>query len=72
MSVADGRHFSPDTINVMRVALDVAWNSLTQDEQAQSSKTFLATRILDAAALGVRSTDLLVKAALTGATSRPH
>jgi hypothetical protein len=70
MAVAEGKHFSPDTINVMRVALDVAWNSLTPAQQAQSSKTLLASRILDAAALGVRSIDLLVSAALNRA--QPH
>jgi hypothetical protein len=70
MPVAEGKHFSPDTINVMRVALDVAWNSPTPDQRAQSSKTILDARILDAAALGVRSIDLLVKAALN--RTQPH
>jgi hypothetical protein len=39
----------------MQVALDLAWSLLSPEQQAQSDKTLLATRILDAAEAGERS-----------------
>ena len=64
MRPADGRHFSPDTIKIMQVALDVAWDSLSPEEQAQSSRSLLASRILDSAATGERNPTGLILAAL--------
>jgi len=52
----------------MQVAVDVAWGSLTPEQQAQSNKTVLATRILDAAAAGERSPARLVRLALMSAS----
>jgi len=49
------RHFSSETVRNMQVALDLAWSSLSPEQQVQSSKTLLATRILDAAEAGERS-----------------
>ena len=46
---AEVRHFSPETVKDMQVAIDLAWSSLSAEQQAQSSKGTLATRILDAA-----------------------
>lgn len=57
-------NFDPETINDMQVALDLAWKILSSDQKTQSSKIELATRILDAAALGERSTSRLVRLAL--------
>ena len=51
---AEDRHFSSETVRDMQVALDLAWSSLTPEQQAQSSKTLLAARILDAAEAGER------------------
>jgi hypothetical protein len=42
---AEDRHFSSETVRDMQVALDLAWSSLTPEQQAQSSKTLLAARI---------------------------
>jgi len=64
MRPADGRNFSPDTIKLMQVALDVAWDSLSPEEQAQSTRFLLASRILDAAATGERNPTRLILAAL--------
>ena len=65
---AEGRHFSPETVKNMQVALDLAWTSLSAEQQAQSSKTTLATRILDAAEAGERSPARLFMLALMSAS----
>ena len=52
---AEDRHFSFETVRDMQVALDLAWGSLTPEQQAQSSKALLATRIFNAAESGERS-----------------
>ena len=62
---AEDRHFSSATVRDMQVALDLAWGSLSPEEQAQSSKTLLATRILNAAEAGERSPARLLILALT-------
>jgi hypothetical protein len=64
MGPAKGRHFSPDAIKIMQVALDVAWDSMSPEEQAQSARSLLASRILDAAATGERNPTRLILAAL--------
>jgi len=61
---AEGRHFSPETVRNMQVALDLAWSSLSSEQQVQSNKTLLATRILDAAEAGERSPARLLMLAL--------
>ena len=53
-----------ETVRNMQVALDLAWSSLSPEQRAQSSKTLLATRILDAAEAGERSTARLILLAL--------
>src|SRR5262249_61868307 len=60
LMAAEGRYFRPETVRSMQVALDLAWSSLSPEEQAQSSRTLLATRILDAAEAGERSPARLV------------
>jgi len=65
---AEGRHFSPETVKNMQVALDLAWTSLSPEQQAQSSKTMLATRVLDAAEAGERSPARLLMLALMSAS----
>jgi len=64
---AEDRHFSSETVRDMQVALDLAWSSLTPEQQAQSSKTVLATRILDAAEAGERGPARLLMLALMSA-----
>jgi hypothetical protein len=48
----------------MQLALDLAWSSLSSEQQAQSSKTLLAERIVDAAESGERSPARLLLLAL--------
>jgi hypothetical protein len=64
---AEDRHFSSETVRDMQVALDLAWSSLTPEQQAQSSKTLLAARILDAAEAGERGPARLLMLALMSA-----
>jgi len=52
----------------IQVALDLAWTLLSPEQQAQSSKTMLATRILDAAEAGERSPARLLMLALMSAS----
>jgi hypothetical protein len=66
---AGARHFSTETVKNMQVALDLAWSSLSPEQQAQSSKTLLATRVLDAAEAGERSPARLLILALMSASS---
>ena len=68
MSVGENRQLSLTAVRNMQVAVDVAWGSLTPEQQAQSNKTVLATRILDAAAAGERSPARLVRLALMSAS----
>jgi len=65
---AEGRHFSPETVKNIQVALDLAWTSLSPEQQAHSTKTMLATRILDAAEAGERSPARLLMLALMSAS----
>ena len=65
---AEARAFSSETVRNMQVALDLAWSSLSPEQQAQSSKTEVATRILDAAEAGERSPARLLMLALLSAT----
>ncbi len=49
-----GTVFDPETIELMRKALDDAWASLPANVQATMSRTLMAEHILKAAKLGVR------------------
>lgn len=59
-------HLDPETITLLRKALDDAWDSLSPELQATTLKTTLAERILKSAAKGERSRERLIDAALTG------
>jgi hypothetical protein len=67
MGWAEGGSYDPETIEVLRAALDDSWASLSPEKQAQTTKTALATRILKLAAKGERDPVRLRTAALTGA-----
>lgn len=56
--------FDPETLNVLRVALDEAWNNLPAEIQAKASKGEMASRILARAAAGERDAARLRIAAL--------
>jgi hypothetical protein len=58
-------YFDAQTIAVMKVALDEAWDRLPPQLQATMLKTTLAERILKSAAKGERNRDRLRDAALS-------
>lgn len=66
MSINEGASFDPETIVVLRFALDDAWSRLSDEQRSQLSKSILAERILKAAAKGERNPDRLRRSALIG------
>ncbi len=58
-------YFDPETIGLLKKALDDAWKSLPLEQQATMLKTTLAERILKSAARGERDRGRLIGAALT-------
>lgn len=50
----EGGSFDPETIQLLRAALDQAWRSLSPGQQAHTTKSFIAQRILKLAAQGER------------------
>jgi hypothetical protein len=64
MDLNEGTVFDPATIDLMRSVLDAAWASLLPEQQARVSRTFLAERILRAAARGERDPSRLRAMAL--------
>ncbi len=64
MSTED-QFFDPETINLMRTALENAWEQLEHDMQQRTSKVALAERILRAASDGERDPARLRAVALT-------
>jgi hypothetical protein len=58
--------FNPETITLMRRALDDAWDCLEPEAQATVLKTTLAIRILESARYGERDCERLRDAALRG------
>ena len=57
-------HFDAQTIAIMKVALDDAWDRIPLKLQATVLKTTLAERILKSAAEGERNRERLREAAL--------
>jgi hypothetical protein len=58
--------FNPETITLMKTALDDAWNCLGPEAQATVLKVTLAERILKSANQGERDCQRLRDAALRG------
>jgi hypothetical protein len=52
-------YFDRETLALLRTALDRAWADLPPNQQARTSRSVLAERILKAAAQGERDTDRL-------------
>jgi hypothetical protein len=44
--------FSPETLKLLQSALDDAWKSLTPQERARTTKSLVASHILEVAAAG--------------------
>jgi hypothetical protein len=49
-----GTVYDPETVQLLKSVLDDAWANLLPDQQATISRTFLAERLLRAAARGER------------------
>ena len=69
--------YNPETLNVMRCALEEAWALLSRDNRAKLLKVDMAERILRRAAAGERDPTQLRAAALVGTgfdqtTIQPH
>jgi hypothetical protein len=54
LGVNSGAAFDHETILIMKSSLDAAWDQLGSVEQAKTTKSVLASRILRAAAQGER------------------
>ena len=59
--------FDPETIALLKAALDAAWSSLSDQQRAQVPQSLLAERILRSAARGERDPVRLRTSALTAA-----
>ena len=66
MMTYESGSYDHETIVLMRTALDEAWASLSPGEQAQTSQSLLAERILSAAKRGERDPIRLRASALIG------
>jgi hypothetical protein len=66
--MTEAGHFSPETVRSMQVALDLAWSSFSPEQQSQSSRMEVATRILNAAEAGERSPARFLMLALLSAS----
>ena len=58
-------YFDRETVALLRTTLDRAWARLPSSEQARTSRSVLAERILKAASQGERDADGLPARALT-------
>ena len=64
--MATATRFNPETVRLMRMALEDAWSRLEPEAQATVLKTTLAVRILESVSKGERDRQRLRDAALTG------
>ena len=62
--MSKGTVHTPETLKLLRDALDDAWSALRPDERARASKSMLASRLLELAAAGERDPARLRSAAL--------
>ncbi len=65
MQRVEGGSFDPETIKLLKAALDQAWLSLSSGQQAHTTKSYIAQRILKIAAQGERDPVRLRSYALT-------
>jgi len=59
--------FSPETLKLLQSILDDAWEYLTPEKSARTTKSLVASRILEVAAAGERNPVRLRAAAKLGA-----
>jgi len=60
-----------ETLKLLQVVLEDAWTSLRPDEKARTTKTEVASRILNVAAQGERNPDRLRMHAMSGVITFP-
>lgn len=65
------RYYDPETLIVLRNALDEAWALLPDARKSKTEKSFMAQCILKQAADGVRDPIRLRASALVGPVDRP-
>ena len=65
MGSRDGGWFEPETVTLLKTALDEAWAFMSADQRADASRTDMAVRILKLAQKGVRDPVRLRTCALT-------
>ena len=65
MGSQEGGWFEPETVTVLKTALDEAWTALSAEQRAHTSRTDMAVRILKLARKGVRDPVRLRTGALT-------
>jgi hypothetical protein len=71
MQTAEGGAFDPETIELLRNILEETWGSLRPEDQAQSSRSLIAERIIKMAATGERDPIRLRTRALTEVVASP-
>jgi hypothetical protein len=69
MSVRESGSFDSETVTVLRSVLDDAWETLSPEHRAGTSKSVLAERILRLAAQGERDPTQLRARAVIGLVS---
>jgi hypothetical protein len=69
LKVPEGDSFDPETIAILRTALEDAWTNLSSEQQGAIGKGTLATRILRLAAEGERDPIRLRAHAVMGAAA---
>jgi hypothetical protein len=65
MKISEGGSYDPETVSVLRAALDAAWDTLSAGQQARTTKSELAQRMLKLAARGERDPARLRARAVT-------
>jgi len=61
--------FSPETLKLLQSVLEEAWDGLTPEEKAGTSKVQIASRILEVAARGERDPARLRNEAVSAAAA---
>jgi hypothetical protein len=67
MNVSKGCVYDPETLTLLRAALDAAWDALPPEHHLRTTKSELAARLLHLAARGERDPDRLRAWTLMGA-----
>jgi hypothetical protein len=65
MKISEGGSYDPETVTLLQAALDAAWDTLSAAQQARTTKSELARRMLKLAAGGERDPARLRARAVT-------